>query len=84
MGTSDQDYIVETTGEDQFLKLSVHPFHKWADVALPAIEGGDVFSYDKEGFPLFPDVDLNEMKGKEIQILVDSFLGKIWGECYFE
>ncbi|KAE9398224.1 hypothetical protein BT96DRAFT_995116 [Gymnopus androsaceus JB14] len=82
VGTSDQDYIAETTGEDQFLKLSVHPFHKWADVALPAVEGGDVFSYNKEGFPLFPDIDLNEMKGKEIQILVDSFLGKIWGKQY--
>lgn len=64
--------------------MSVHPFHKWAADALPAVEGGDVFSYDEEGFPLFPDVDLDEMKGKEIQILVQDFMGKIWGECYFE
>lgn len=84
MGTSGQDYVKETTGEDQFLNLSVHPFHKWAADALPTLDSGDVFSYDEEGYPLFPDIDLNEMKGKEVQALVQSFLGKIWGECSFE
>ena len=58
----------------------MQPFHKWASDALPAVEGGDVFSYDEEGFPIFPDVELSELTGKDVQILVRGFLTKIWGE----
>lgn len=84
VGTSGQDYVKETSAEDQFLNQSVHPFHRWAADVLPALESRDVFSYDEEGFPLFPDVDLDEMKVKEIQALLHDFLCKIWSEYIFE
>ncbi|KAE9397264.1 hypothetical protein BT96DRAFT_995983 [Gymnopus androsaceus JB14] len=81
MGTSGLDFATETIGENEFLKLYVKPFHNWAADALPVDPKGYIFLYDN-GFALFPDVELAELKGKEIQTLVKDFLGKIWGKQY--
>ncbi|KAE9395592.1 hypothetical protein BT96DRAFT_997512 [Gymnopus androsaceus JB14] len=82
MGTSGLDFAAETIGENEFLKLYVKPFHNWAADALPVDPKGYIFLYDDDGFALFPDVELAELKGKEIQTLVKDFLGKIWGKQY--
>ncbi|KAE9398219.1 hypothetical protein BT96DRAFT_995110 [Gymnopus androsaceus JB14] len=37
---------------------------------------------NEEGFPIFPDVELSELTGKDVQILVRGFLTKIWGTQY--
>ncbi|KAE9395901.1 hypothetical protein BT96DRAFT_997280 [Gymnopus androsaceus JB14] len=41
VGSSGQNYRVET-GKEQFDKLFVHCFHKWASEALPAVKRGEV------------------------------------------
>ncbi|KAE9390833.1 hypothetical protein BT96DRAFT_945833 [Gymnopus androsaceus JB14] len=79
MGTSGLDFSTETIGENEFLKLYVKPFHNWVADALPVGPKAYIFSNNDNSFVLFPDVQLAELKGKEIQTVVKDFLGKIWG-----
>ncbi|KAE9398001.1 hypothetical protein BT96DRAFT_940529 [Gymnopus androsaceus JB14] len=82
VGSSGQDFAAETIGETKFLKSYVKLFHDWVVEALPLVQEGDLFSYDNQGFALFPDLNFTDFKMKDIQMLVKEFFGKIWGKQY--
>ncbi|KAF9065888.1 hypothetical protein BDP27DRAFT_1366056 [Rhodocollybia butyracea] len=80
---SSGDFIEQTTGEEQFVKDFVEPFHTWAVDALSVNEEeAEAFFYDEEGFPKFPAVQLNNLTPNDLQNLIKVFLGKLWGKQY--